>query len=118
MARYGALAGAAAAAAAAAIGVLCSYEARVLHFHSSPGDAFKISISEVLGCKEGCCATPNPKTEMMKAGCGSTDTTMDPILLRHFSLLQDIEALSQMLFHSCRGGEWESHYFLSEAATT
>ncbi len=42
MARYGALAGAAAAAAAAAIGVLCSYEARVLHFHSSPGDAFKV----------------------------------------------------------------------------
>jgi hypothetical protein len=78
----------------------------------------QISISEVLGCKEGCCATPNPKTEMMKAGCGSTDTTMDPILLRHFSLLQDIEALSQMLFHSCRGGEWASHYFLSEAATT
>jgi len=32
----------------------------------------QISISEVLGCKEGCCATPNPKTEMMKAGCGST----------------------------------------------
>lgn len=64
MARYGALAG----AAAAAIGVLCSYEARVLHFRSSPGDAFKISISEVLGCKEGCCATPNPKTEMMKEG--------------------------------------------------
>ncbi len=42
MARYGALAGAAAAAAAAAIGVLCSYEARVLHFHSSPGDTFKV----------------------------------------------------------------------------
>jgi hypothetical protein len=32
----------------------------------------QISISEVLGCKEGCCAAPNPKTETMKAGCGST----------------------------------------------
>ncbi len=38
MAKYGALAG----AAVAAVGAFCSYEARVLHLHSSPGDGFQV----------------------------------------------------------------------------
>ncbi len=38
MAKYGVLAG----AAVAAVGAFCSYEARVLHLHSSPGDGFQV----------------------------------------------------------------------------
>jgi hypothetical protein len=41
MAKYGALAG----AAVAAVGAFCSYEARVLHLHSSPGDGFQVLAS-------------------------------------------------------------------------
>jgi hypothetical protein len=67
MAKYGALAG----AAVAAVGALCSYEAHVLHLHSSPGDGFQVSITEVLGCKEGSFIS-NSQTEMITAACGSS----------------------------------------------
>lgn len=39
--KFGALAG----AAVAAVGALCSYEARVLHLHSSPGESFQVPFA-------------------------------------------------------------------------
>lgn len=67
MAKYGALAG----AAAAAVGAVCSYEARVLHLHSAGDESFQISMTEVLGCKEGCC-DPSSQTELTKDGPSSS----------------------------------------------
>ena len=42
--KFGALAG----AAVAAVGALCSYEARVLHLHSSPGESFQVPFFRTL----------------------------------------------------------------------
>jgi len=82
--KFGALAG----AAVAAVGALCSYEARVLHLHSSPGESFQLTMAEVLGCKEGCCP-PGPHSEAGKDSFGNSSAN----LLPHFDGPNSYETL-------------------------